>query len=537
MNDIYDVFENAKRRLEHTEAREIFVKHLKESKEPEVYGNFEIENFADNIQDAQTVTECEDQTKTNQSKGNKIPIAFDVTQTFLSHFVVICVGGRVLLYDDNYGYFREDSELELAVRIRNCISQHQNMHLDRARMVDVLHRLKSEPSIQVESSRLDSYTRVINFRNGVYDLSEDRLEPHSSKKFFTSFIDADYDSLPYNDIGNSRFHEFLLDCTDGDSEKINTLQEVTGYIICNEWRAKKFFALIGLPHTGKSVWLEIWKSLIGAQFTTAVSLNQLGSNRFMTAELSRSKLNISAELDEKGMLKGVDLIKMITGGDMMTAERKGQDPFHFYPKSKLVVAGNRMPLPEGSDMTDAFLDRIHFLTFVYQVPEDKRDKGLIPKLLMEKDIIAAWAIEGLQRLHSNNYVFTECKDAIAFRKAYRNEKNSAQAFINDACIVNKADVNLREHRRTLLKAYKEYCKSNCLRAMSDGDFFNQLINLGLDQKKFRLNGNPLRGFFGISLVSKDDNVDMESHFEQLSSSVRVYAPGSTVATEINNPRK
>ncbi|WP_214626530.1 DNA primase family protein [Paenibacillus agaridevorans] len=521
------------KKLGSTEARRMFARKAQESTSPYDYTpSYDVMNVVKSIQN--TSQHAQKQEMGDQNKNTKElrhPLAYEVVKSVLSYYEVICVEGRILVYDDVHGYFNEYDELSLTVLIRKGISKAQSIYLDRAKMSDVLHRIKSEPTLQAELSSLDSNAQVINFRNGVFDLLTGKLEHHSPDWKFTNFIDAEYLGNADDYFYESHFQKFLFDCTDRDPEKIQSLQELTGYIISNEWRAKKFFALIGLPHTGKSVWLEIWRSLIGAQFTTAVSLNQLGSNRFMIAELSRSKLNISAELDEKGMLKGVDLIKMITGGDMMTGERKGQDPFHFYPRSKLVVAGNRMPLPEGSDMTDAFLDRIHFLTFDYQVPEDKRDKGLIPKLLMEKDIIAAWAIEGLQRLHGNNYVFTECRDAIAFRKAYKNEKNSVQAFINEACIVNKADINLREHRRTLIKAYKEYCKSNCLRVMSESDFFNQLNNLGLKQKKFRLNvSNPLRGFLGIQLKEDEHDAIVQSSAEQ-SWGVTVYPPTSTRSTE------
>ena len=54
--------------------------------------------------------------------------------------------------------------------------------------------------------------------------------------------------------------------------------------------------------------------------------------RFMTAELFKSKLNISAEMDENGSIKATDVIKTITGCDLLTERRKERIPFNFIVK-------------------------------------------------------------------------------------------------------------------------------------------------------------------------------------------------------------
>lgn len=104
----------------------------------------------------------------------------------------------------------------------------------------------------------------------------------------------------------------------------------------------------------------------------------------MTAELFKSKLNISAEMDENGSIKATDVIKTLTGSDLLTAEKKGKDPFQFYGKTKLVAAGNYMPLLNKLDGTSAFTDRILFLMFNNTIPEEKRDKSLMDKLMNGK---------------------------------------------------------------------------------------------------------------------------------------------------------
>ena len=260
-------------------------------------------------------------TSLDEPKGSRSPLAYAATQMVLANWTLICVNGRVLVYNERYGFFEEHSDRQLEILVRKSVSTTVDQHLDVPKMRDVLHRLRSNPALQVDPLELDYHCFLVNFRNGVYDIHSDRISSHSPDWRFTSYIDADY--RPGNNNGGQQFLQFLQDCTNSDSYKINSLQEVSGYIISNEWRAKKFFALIGVPHSGKSVWLILWKSLIGTNFTTSLSLQQLGKNRFMSAELLGSKLNLSAEMEEIGTLRGISLIKSITGGDMVTAERKG----------------------------------------------------------------------------------------------------------------------------------------------------------------------------------------------------------------------
>lgn len=335
------------------------------------------------------------QPEENHSES-RIPFDVQVKMAFLEKRTVRCCGSCVFLYKDDFGYFEEQNEASLHIAIRESISSDMDLKLTKHKIADVVHRIVSSPELQVDYEEFNSQVHLINFRNGVYDINTRTSLRHNPAYLFTSFIDAEYGDHPsrirvYRTYSNGRsanqgyyFMKFLEDCTEGDPLKIKSLQQLTGYIISNEWRAKKFFVLIGLPHTGKSVWLALWRSLIGSKHTTAMSLKQLGETRFMTAELFKSKLNISAEMDENGSIKATDVIKTLTGSDLLTAEKKGKDPFQFYGKTKLVAAGNYMPLLNKLDGTSAFTDRILFLMFNNTIPEEKRDKSLMDKLMNGK---------------------------------------------------------------------------------------------------------------------------------------------------------
>lgn len=427
-----------------------------------------------------------------------------------------CCGSNVFLYKDEFGYFEEQNETSLHIAIRESIGNDMDLKLTKHKIADVVHRIVSSPELQVNYDEFNSQIHLINFKNGVYNIKTRTIHRHSPNYLFTSFIDAEYGDDPSSlrvyrpqhrnsETKGYYFKRFLEDCTEGDLLKIKSLQQVTGYIISNEWRAKKFFVLIGLPHTGKSVWLELWRTLIGSQHTTAMSLKQLGETRFMTAELFKSKLNISAEMDENGSIKATDVIKTITGCDLLTGEKKGKDPFQFYSKTKLVAAGNHMPLLNKLDGTSAFTDRILFFMFNNTIPEENRDKSLIDKLINEKTFIVEWAIEGLVNLLDNNLIFTESEEAHAFKQRYINELNNVSEFIRDRCHVDLDNEECKVHRKVIYPAYKLYCHDNGFKAISKQEFFVEILKLNVKPGKLRIDGStPLQGFRGIRLMTSNE---------------------------------
>lgn len=60
---------------------------------------------------------------------------------------------------------------------------------------------------------------------------------------------------------------------------------------------------------------------------------------------------------------------MLTSGDRISAERKGQDPFNFTPFAKLVFSANE--IPELEDKTYSIWRRLILLEFSNVFEENK----------------------------------------------------------------------------------------------------------------------------------------------------------------------
>ncbi|MGG1518750.1 phage/plasmid primase, P4 family [Paenibacillus oryzisoli] len=429
-----------------------------------------------------------------EKKGEKSGgIEYDLYIKLLEQNQLICCQGNVFKLNQN-GCFDELSKVDLRILIRANWPEKIKRLLNKQKVDEIIDRVVHSEELQINFEEFDNYSHLLNFENCVLDVRTMEKTQQDKKYLFTSYIQANYTERM---LRESIFMEFINVCTQGDEEKVLLIQEIFGYCISNYCNAKKWFAFIGKPNSGKSTILEILQRLIGAKYTSAVPLHRL-SERFLIAELFRKKLNISGEL-HNGDIRYFDTLKALTGNDAMVAERKGEAPFYFINRAKLVFAGNQMPLVSKLDSTTAFTDRIVFLLFDYSVPEEERDYSLLHKIMEERDFIVSWAIEGLKRLMQNRFVFTEPQDSKFFKKQYIRNQNNALEFVKDRC---ELDSHYKVLRRDLYDEYQNYCNENCMRVMTKEEFFAEISKLPVEAHKFRYRGsNPLYGFQGIALNS------------------------------------
>lgn len=422
--------------------------------------------------------------------------AFFITRALLERHVIRASQGSLYLYDAKRGYFKPLSFLECKTLIREGWGEEISKRLSRSVVSDIIERIITEPSIQMEPGKFDSYPYLMNFQDVVVDLKEGKVAEHSPDYGFTSYIRADY--KPKNTSDGKKFRAFIKTCMQGDEAKEKHLQEIVGYMLSNYHKAKVAPFLVGVPNSGKSALIHLITELIGSEHVSNLPLHKL-HGKFALAQLSKKKLNVCSELGGSP-LSNLDVFKAITGNDRMDAEFKFQDNFSFHSKVKLMFAGNSMPPLKEIDKTTAFFDRLTFVCFSYTVPPDDRDHQLVKKLMQrETDYIVAWAVEGIVRLKKNRFCFSECPESVEFKRRYIAEQNSADDFIKDACEFGNGESH-KIHKRDLLEAYEAHCRDNCLVRLRNAEFFAEIEKRVGRPDRFRMNGQSLWGYKGIKLV-------------------------------------
>lgn len=240
-------------------------------------------------------------------------------------------------------------------------------------------------------------------KDGMYFPFADEFKRYKPEDYIFSTLSVSYEDIVNHNsetINGSRFIEFLKEVLAGEDDmegRIAFIQEWFGYILLPSNIFEKFLVIQGRGGNGKSTLLECIAEIVGDGNFTNMELSELTQSRFASSHLLGSYVNLCAEGDRANVFDTPEL-KKITGGDLLTAEKKFSDPFQFRPFCKLIIATN--PDPTVSDDSDWLSRRMQMIRFKQRF-KGKEDFFLKNELKRERSIIFSWALEGLMRLLRN----------------------------------------------------------------------------------------------------------------------------------------
>lgn len=221
-------------------------------------------------------------------------------------------------------------------------------------------------------SSFDSNEKTINTIDGFLNIDTAKIEHHTPERLSLRCIPFHYNP----DVKKSDcpiFMGFLHTICSGDKEKIELILQMMGYTFTSHNKAKAFFLLEGVPDTGKSTLLEIIRKLVGENNAVNIPLDELNL-QFMGSKLIGKLANICGELSSS-KLPDTTKLKMITGSDAITIDRKYKEPIEVKISAKIILAANSIPENLISDAgVKARLVRIKFDNII---PKGKQDVCLI----------------------------------------------------------------------------------------------------------------------------------------------------------------
>lgn len=359
------------------------------------------------------------------------------------------------------GVYKEMTEMQAQKVTRDKMISHESK-MSQITDAEKQWRLLIQRSIH----ELNSNPYIINLKNGLYYVLEDKLEPHTPEYYSTVQLNVSYNP----DATCPRFMQYLEEVI--DKSQIPLIQEMMGYFLVPVTRGQKCFVIVGEGGAGKSQLLLVLNDiLLGKENVSNVSWQAL-NERFKTAELFGKLANIFADLPTKN-IDDNGIFKALVGEDYLTVEKKNKNPFSFQSTARLLFSCNNIPKNYG-DRSEGFYRRLIIIRFDHAVPDNKKDPDLLDKLRLEADGIFLFALEGLKRLMKNRYRFSETQANKAELQQYREDSDSVLSFIKDCC--DTGDESYVCGSTELFNAYKAYCEESGMKPYAQRKFIQQVLS-------------------------------------------------------------
>lgn len=317
---------------------------------------------------------------------------------------------------------------------------------------------------------------IINLQNGLYNTRTMDFKLHDKEYLSSIQLNVKYYT---NYINHGYWDNFLDTLTMGDTELKNIIQEWYGLILSNYDAAepKKILILNGPGDTGKSKLISILTTLLGEGNTKSIQLQKLG-DRFELGNIYKMRLIHYGDLPSKIIDdNSTAIMKVLTGGDILSIELKGLDTFDVKYRGAMMYSCNGLPII-GGDLGKHVFERFMIIPCNNPVPKEKQNPKLMEQLLLDKEYIFQWSMEGLKRLLNNNLKFTYSSQSEQAKNNYAIKSDSVRAFINEYYVIT--DNNKDRIRKTLLyPQYEKWCNENGKKIVSSDTFKERLDNLNV----------------------------------------------------------
>lgn len=394
---------------------------------------------------------------------------------------------KLLVYDEDTGAYTENAEPIIKKLLEEYFKDNINSYLV-AEVIKHLQRMWG-----VHFRELNKYNNLINLKNGVYDLNDNTIKPHSQEYMFSYVIPITYNA----DAKCNKILDFLAEITDNPHDYI-TLIESLAYLFVPGYPIRKAFMLVGEGRNGKSTFLSLIEKILNRDNVSFEKLDMLCRDANYVSNIAGKFANTGYDLPKKA-LTDVAVFKSLTTYDFITGHKKYvQEGFEFQSRAKLFFATNQIPYADED--TDAFFSRWIIIKFNKQFADN-------PHIL--EDISTETEIAGLFNLLipvvkklTTQYKFTYAEEVDKVRTTYLKSANPIKLFAED-CLINEGS----EAKTLIYAKYTDYCNAYNLPTKNEVWFWKELrhfINFTTQQE----GREKVRFAVGIS-IKPDGTVDKE----------------------------
>lgn len=351
-------------------------------------------------------------------------------------------------------------------RISSMLGQHKTF-------ANVEKIAKSDPRHHVLPADFDADPWVLNTPDGIVDLKTGSLRPARR----SDMVRKQTAVGPGGDCPN--WMKFLKVATCGDEELQGYLKRVAGYCLTGSVSEHSFFFMYGTGGNGKGTFKEMMDWIL-ADYAVVANIKTFTEQRFeghsSDIALFAGARMVTANETAEGSRWAESKIKVMTGGDKITANHMHQDPFTFKPLFKLVFTGNFKPQLRSVDA--AIRRRLYMVPFDHEVTEAEKDLCLDEKLQAEASGILSWMIEGCLEWRE-----TTLKPPLRVRATtsdYLDSEDRIGKFLEENVVIKKTD---RVKSALLFMRYKSWADTNNEYAISKRRFMEALQKKGFSAER------------------------------------------------------
>ncbi len=349
--------------------------------------------------------------------------------------------------------------------------------------------------MRVAADQFDRQPFELNTPDGMIDLIDGKLKAAKPEHWHTKMTGVSFD--PAADC--TRWKAFLKTTFEGNAELIDYMQRLIGYAATGKVTEHILPFWHGGGQNGKSVLSEVIQRVLGDYAITAPKDFLLAGRDQHPTEVARlkgarfvmcSEINQGSRFDEAK-------VKLLTGGDQLTARFMHRDYFQFTPTHTLFLMANHQPSVQAGG--NAFWRRLRLIPFAHQVPEDERNPKLAEELVdAEGPAILAWTVAGAVTVASDG--LREPSEVLAATQEYAESEDTIGQFIAECFIEAHPDIKIASG--DVYRRYGQWCSENGEEVKKRNVFGRELSSRGHQAKK---STNGKRFIFGIALDRPLDN--------------------------------
>lgn len=383
---------------------------------------------------------------------------------------------------------------------------HKRRALSAKGTTDMLTQAQTDPRITVSIDDLDAHPWELNTPGGIIDLRTGKLLPSDPAKLHTRMTACapDFNADP------AFWLTFLAQTFPDNQDLIDFMQRLVGYSAVGEVREHILPFGFGPGGNGKGVLFETIAAVLGDYATSSPNGFLMATNYAQhsteIARLAGVRWVICSEVNESDRFDEAK-VKLLTGGDRLTARFMRQDDFTFRPSHHLWLMGNHQPAVESGG--HSFWRRLRLIPFTHTVPDHKRIDDLQGILSTQHGpAVLAWIAQGAAAYATHG--LQEPEGVKAATADYAHSVDTVGRFIEEECTLHPgaAAAHLATAVARLRTAYDRWCADNGETPLRGRAFQAQIARHGVLTGPHAPRGTGgTRMYGGITLRATEEEPD------------------------------